>query len=94
LKALAPKNIPPISVTLPVFHPPKGWLKALAPLNIPFIRVTLPVFHPPKGWLKALAPLNIRSILVTPLVSHWLISEQLKLDLPVKKSARFGPIGN
>merc|ERR1719451_145978 len=74
LKALAPKNMPSMSVTWDVFH----WLpvvahtllNAAAPLNMFFIVATLAVSHRSTSPLNFAAPSNIPSMLVTSAVFH------------------------
>ena len=65
LYAVAPLNIPRLSVTLEISQLPTYWLKDLAFSNILLISVTFDVFQLPIGWLKDLALLNIHLISVT-----------------------------
>lgn len=67
-----PVNMPLMSVTAVVLHPPTSWLKAVMSSNMPLMSVTPAVFHPdpPIGWLSAEAPLNMPLMFVTPAVFH------------------------
>jgi hypothetical protein len=84
LKVVASQNMEAIVVTLPTFHPCRGWLKLVASWNMVSILVTKPLFHPFRGWLKTVASWNILSILVTEL-SSCLDMSPLKLCLLVNK---------
>merc|ERR1739848_263295 len=81
LNALAPWNMPSMSVTLVITHllllVGMGWLKATAQLNMLVVFVMAVkshcemVFVPPL--LNALAPWNMPSMSVTASISHFLL---------------------